>query len=501
MNVDGAPSAAVMDNYKSALQNKEQVEEQIKEELAEGRYVFTDTPPTIISALGAISKESGGIRLIHDCSRPSGKAVNDYAIKDATIKYQTVTAATKLLDPNGFMAKLDLKSAYRSVALHPSQYKYTGLKWTFSGETKPRYLIDTRLCFGARLSPSIFHRLTQAVCRMMARKNYKTIVYLDDFLILSSSQEHCNEGLLYLISLLRELGFAIAWPKVVSPSQSIVFLGVLIDSRSMTLQLPQEKVASLKSLLHSFKARTRASRRQLESLAGKLVYCCQLVRGGRIYLQRVFDTIRALKSRHHKVLLSEEFHKDIEWWLQYLDCFNCVSIISPDKPTYEVCTDASPTGAGLATTNDWLYLNWERDLPHVKNAHINVKETIAVVAAVYRWGPMWAGGHVTVYTDNITTRAAINKGRCVNHIAMDYIRQLFWITEFFNITITCIHIPGKQNVHADAISRLNERGSRLYWFSVLANYHPYTSSDVAQWLLDHCSPASAGYLYQQVMEK
>ena len=71
---------------------------------------------------------------------------------------------------------------------------------------------------------------------------------------------------------------------------------------------------------------------------------------------------------------------------------------------------------------------------------MNVKETVAVLASFRRWGPVWAGGHVIVHIDNTTTRAAINKGGCLNHIAMDYVRQLFWVNEFFDITVTCIHI-------------------------------------------------------------
>ena len=70
---------AEVDNYSSALSNRDLVEKQILEEIAEGRYVVTETKPTVVSALGAVPKSNGGIRLIHDCSQPAGRAVNDYA--------------------------------------------------------------------------------------------------------------------------------------------------------------------------------------------------------------------------------------------------------------------------------------------------------------------------------------------------------------------------------------------------------------------------------------
>ena len=55
------------------------VEAQIREEIDNGRYIITKEKPKIISALGAIVKDSGKVRLIHDCSRPQGNALNDLA--------------------------------------------------------------------------------------------------------------------------------------------------------------------------------------------------------------------------------------------------------------------------------------------------------------------------------------------------------------------------------------------------------------------------------------
>ena len=62
---------------------------------------------------------------------------------------------------------------------------------------------DTKLPFGAKLSVGVFHRLTQAVKRIMARKGYdQIIVYLDDFLIIAESKEKCAEALNSFLQLL-----------------------------------------------------------------------------------------------------------------------------------------------------------------------------------------------------------------------------------------------------------------------------------------------------------
>ena len=87
----------------------------------------------------------------------------------------------KLLQPGYFMAKADLKTAYRYVQIHPFQYELTGLKWAFGTSKSSTYMYDTRLPFGARLSPFIFHRCSQAVRRRMASMGFNVVVYLDDF--------------------------------------------------------------------------------------------------------------------------------------------------------------------------------------------------------------------------------------------------------------------------------------------------------------------------------
>ena len=87
--------------------------------------------------------------------------------------------------------------------------------------------------------PMVYCNLTQAVCRMMKRRGFQTIIcYLDDFLIITDSYEEALEALNTLFHLIRTLGFKINWSKVEGPAQSITFLGILLDSMSMTLELP-----------------------------------------------------------------------------------------------------------------------------------------------------------------------------------------------------------------------------------------------------------------------
>ena len=137
-------------NYKSATEEPRRtlVESQIRTEIANGRYVMATEKPKIISALGAVDKpNSQKIRIIHDCSRPKGSALNDFAV-NWKFSYQSVQDAISFITPGCFLAKVDLSNAYRSVKINPADFNVSGLAWTFSGEDSPRIMIDTRLMFG-----------------------------------------------------------------------------------------------------------------------------------------------------------------------------------------------------------------------------------------------------------------------------------------------------------------------------------------------------------------
>lgn len=142
---------AEISNYKSATTSdvRDKVEKQIREEIRNGNYVVTQAKPTIVSALGAIPKpNTDKIRLIHDCSRPQHSNVNSYATTQH-FSYVTVEQAVSNIKPNAYLAKIDLKSAYRHVPIHPSNYCATGLAWQFEGDKYFTYLYDNKLPFGA----------------------------------------------------------------------------------------------------------------------------------------------------------------------------------------------------------------------------------------------------------------------------------------------------------------------------------------------------------------
>ena len=97
-------------------------------------------------------------------------------------------------------------------------------------------MIDERLPFGTKKSPQIFNLITQAVREMMKSRGYNTIIcYLDDFLIVTQTFSECMQALNELLCLLWRLGFQFKYNKLEGPTRTITFLGITLDSVTMTV--------------------------------------------------------------------------------------------------------------------------------------------------------------------------------------------------------------------------------------------------------------------------
>lgn len=481
---------AYVENSRSAMAQPTAVEEQIQTEIAHGRYVPVSTKPTIVSALSAVPKSDATVRLIHDMSRPEGGAVNDMATKDP-FQCESVSDALSCVEPGWFMAKVDLQSAYRCVPLHPSQFKLTGLQWTFTGTDKPQYFYDCCLPFGARKSPAIFHRLTQAVKRMMVRKGFKSIVvYLDDFLVAGPTFQECLVAYNTLIKLLRSLGFMISWTKVCDPCQRLTFLGVVIDTVAGIIALEDGRVHELQELLADCSQRTRMSRRQLESVAGKLSWASNVIPWGRTHLRSLFDVISILKHPSHKAKL-QPLYEDLQWWREWLTLGNNTRLIWDSRPISHVFTDSSDRAGGAFCLGDWYFSDWESDWPSLVNEHINVKELAAVYVAALRWAPLWTGTRVMVHTDSKVVEGILNKGSSRAPTSLCILKQLASLALVYNFNVVAVHIPGTQNIIPDSLSRLYCPGQLDRFYDNVHNVYSMNNMLPPTYVLsDHMSHVS-----------
>ncbi len=110
--------------------------------------------------------------------------------------------------------------------------------------------------------------------------------YLDDWPILAQSREQlCNHRDLVL-RYLSQLGFRVNWEKSkLSPVQRISFLGVELDSMSMTACLTDERAQAVLNCLSSFRGRNVVPLKQFQRLLGHMASAAAVTPLGLLHMR------------------------------------------------------------------------------------------------------------------------------------------------------------------------------------------------------------------------
>ena len=109
------------------------------------------------------------------------------------------------------------------------------------------------------------------------------------------------------------------------------------------MELPQDKVAELSSLLLHWSTKTRATEHELSVLCRKLLYCSQVIFAGRLFLNRCLATKLFAATLSQPNILSQDFFQDISWLLAAIKTRNGVSFLVTVSETH-VSLDASSNG-------------------------------------------------------------------------------------------------------------------------------------------------------------
>lgn len=152
-----------------------------------------------------------------------------------------VHVLTDLLRRRGdWMISIDLKDAYQSVLISVAHRKFLRFRW---GNQLYQFQC---LPFGLSSAPRTFTNILKPVMALLRWNRIRSIVFIDDILLMAQSREELVQVAQELIQLLQLLGFMINWEKsILNPYQEIIFLGFLVNSLQMVLSLPEEKLQSI----------------------------------------------------------------------------------------------------------------------------------------------------------------------------------------------------------------------------------------------------------------
>ena len=231
----GPHKPRVSRNLISAIQHPEVVSGNLRKELGLGRVAGPFNSPPLSNLqyhpVGVVPKKhSSEWRTIYHLSYPEGDSINDHIPKEPyTLQYVRVDDAIRILQslgPGSFMAKTDLKSAFRLIPIHPDDWHLLGIHW------QDQYYVDLYLPFGLRSAPFLFNQFSDAL-EWILKHNYglqHVLHILDDFFIAEQSRMQCLTSFSTLLRLFMSVGAPVVASKTLGPSQVLEFMGIELDN-------------------------------------------------------------------------------------------------------------------------------------------------------------------------------------------------------------------------------------------------------------------------------
>lgn len=458
----GIPNSDMkVENLISCLDDPEVVSQSIKKEIDAGRFMGPlDKLPFNefqLNPVGLVPKKTPGeFRMFTHLSSPRGSSVNDGILEEfVQVSYASLEDALKLIchcGPSPFLAKLNIKHAYRLLPIKPSQYGLLCFQW------EGKFFTDRCLPKGVRSSGQIFERFTTALHFLAERVGVQWLVhYLDNFLLMSNSYQSCVEAMNLFIGLCQELDIPLAVEQTLGPLQCLKYQGYLIDSLNAEIRLPVDELQQCRDLIKGMLGRKRVKSKKVQLLADLLQFACGVVVPGRPFLGRLYDMISGKYNPEFSVRLTAEVKKDLEVWQKFLNQFNGASIykeqmfLSPQ--VHHIYTDASTSsGCGGVFGKFWFYVAWPTEWWTSQKTIL--LEIVPIYLALKAWASLLKNKYVILHTNNQALSISMNKMTSREPVVMSVIRLIVSLQLSFNINSRTDFIPGFLNNMSDALSHL-----------------------------------------------
>ena len=451
--------------------------------------------------------------IVHQ-SEDKWRAAQDYSqftnrrVGSKPFTMTSVDDAVRVVKPASHFAKYDLRDGFWAIKVEPSSRPWLMVRHPATG----RLLWCTSLPFGYKLSPYHFCEVTESVAQVfrsrVAGRGIYVFVFVDDFLIVGDDEDLTREGMAVLEALLDELGLQWARHKRRGPARVVEFLGHLLVNLSSELQVValtrtrQERLIRLLSVWMERRSVAsldweeciEADPRELASLLGHLVFCSEVVPGGRTYMQAMLrqfaglevdwmrGRVRYVQSAWGSVQLQPGFWRDLAWWRSALAVANCSPMHSPSVGLAAIVgTDASDEACGelawVDGTREEMVLRFteaERRRP------INFRELLGVLRLVERWGARLRGCTLLIDIDNTAAVGASTRMFSKAEDMQELVRRLLELAVRHGLTLRPVHTPGATLIRPDQTSRgfraeePRQRFSRRVFSQWEARYGPFT---------------------------
>jgi hypothetical protein len=333
-----------------------------------------------------------------------------------------------------FFTKLDLRSGYHQVRVHPGDVEKTAFR-THHGHFE--FLV---MPFGLTNAPATFQALMNLVLQPFLRRC--VLVFFDDILVYSSSWTEHLQHLRTILTVPRSHRLQVKESKCSFATETVSYLGHVISANGVAMDSTKVEVVS------SWPVPTSA--RALRGFLGLAGYYRRFIKD--------FGAIAAPLTqllKRNAFLWSDEATAAFEALKKALTEAPVLHL--PDfNQEFVVDCDASGSGFGAVLhQRGGPIAYFSRQLaPRHLNLAAYERELIGLVQAVRHWRPYLWGRAFLVRTDHYALKFMLDQ-------RLSTIPQHNWISKLFGYDFRVEYRAGRLNVVADALSRRHGEGPTL----------------------------------------
>ena len=143
------------------------------------------------------------------------------------------------------------------------------------------------------------------------------------------------------------------------------YLGLTIDTREMTVKIPDKKMKELLVLIREVAFSKKVTLKKLQSLCGVLAFCTRAIPAGRALSRRLYMATSKAKKPFHLIRITKEIFNDLMIWKMFVEHFNGTSFILDDtwlsNFDMQVFTSSAGgigKGCGCYLFGKWSILQW-----------------------------------------------------------------------------------------------------------------------------------------------
>ncbi|WVZ83528.1 hypothetical protein U9M48_030666 [Paspalum notatum var. saurae] len=408
-------TAVAVRPYRYAHIQKDELERQCAEMLHQG--VIRPSSSAFSSPALLVRKQDGSWRLCIDY-----RALNSKTVKD---KYPIPVIEELLDELRGvrYFTKLDLRSGYHQVLMHPGDVHKTAFR-THQGLFE--FLV---MPFGLTNAPATFQALMNTILQKFLRRF--VLVFFDDILIYSSSWAEHLQHIHLVLQTLADHQLFLKRSKCSFAAELVAYLGHVISSQGIAMD--DDKI---KAVLSWPVPRTVRAVRGFLGLAG--------------YYRRFIKDYGATAAPLTKLL-----RKEATAFRALQSAITSAPVLQlPDfQQPFVVECDASRSGFGAVLhQGSGAVAFFSRPITprHAKLAAYE-RELIGLVQAVWHWRPYLWGRSFIVKTDHRSLKFLLDQ-------RLATIPQHQWASKLIGFDFTVEFKPGYTNIVADALSRRDADG-------------------------------------------